>query len=997
GTRQLNCWQDFFSFHSISIILETLIDVKIAKKLLSKEKIFKKIQKIYLKTRRHLLVTTKMIVNKKRVSTSSWWCSLLVAGSLFVILSSQVYEVKAAAVMSVDLGSEWMKVGVVSPGVPMEIALNRESKRKTPATLAFRDGLRTFGEDALNVGIRDPSSAYSYLIDLLGKTIDNPIVDLYRKRFPYYNIVGDPDRNTVVFKKSDKEQFLVEELVAQILMKAKEFAQDSTHQRITEAVLTVPGYFGQAEREALLAAAQLANIKILQLINDYTAVGLNYGVFHPSGINETAQYYIFYDMGASSTSAAVISYQLVKDKHTKETHPVVQVLGVGYDRTLGGLEIQLRLRDYLADEFNAMRKTSTDVKTSPRALAKLFKEAGRVKNVLSANNDHFAQIENVLEDQDFKLQVSREKLEEICADLWPRVIKPLEQALAHSGLSLNIISQVIILGGSTRIPKVQDTIKQFIKEELGKSLNADEAAAIGAAYKAADLATGFKVKKFVIKDAAVLPIHVAFERETGEGAEIKHVKRVLFGLMNSYPQKKVITFNKHTTDFQFHVCYGDLTHLSSEERLYVGATNISLVELEKIKDLLEKMSNESVEAKGIKAYFAIDDSGIFRCTGVEYVYDKQKIEEDEGTLAKLGNTISKLFSKDTKEEEKKTEDLKEVGEDDKIKEEKSEEKASMEGEDKLNKTTTEKTLEEKESTKKNETVKIVTIKEPVQHKINFQFTPPLTGKAYEQSLKKLNAIDKAETMRSRLESSFNALESHIIDVQQKLEEEEYASCLTSEEKQNILSQCSTISDWLYDDLDKTTHEMYETKLNDLKQMTNVFMARHWEHEERPEALRALDSMIDGAQQFLENAKNLTKDINPERDVFTQIEIDTLTRIIEETLSWKNMETEAQNKLQRHEKVRLTVKDITDHMASLDREVKYMVNKIKIWKPKPKPTTKKEKKADKKIEEAETNETVSSFDYETQSDDDLFSQEPFEEEEIKVNTTEQSTTTPRTEL
>lgn len=100
---------------------------------------------------------------------------------LFITLNTRgVVVVNAAAVMSVDLGSEWMKVGVVSPGVPMEIALNRESKRKTPAILAFRDGIRTFGEDAQTIGIREPSAAYGYLLDLLGKTIDNPVVDLYR-------------------------------------------------------------------------------------------------------------------------------------------------------------------------------------------------------------------------------------------------------------------------------------------------------------------------------------------------------------------------------------------------------------------------------------------------------------------------------------------------------------------------------------------------------------------------------------------------------------------------------------------------------------------------------------------------------------------------------------------------------------------------------------------------------------------------------------------------
>ena len=111
--------------------------------------------------------------------TTSLW-SLASFACILICVASHLRGVHAAAVMSIDLGSEWMKVGIVSPGVPMEIALNRESKRKTPVTLAFRDGARTFGEDAVTVGIKEPQAAYSYLLDLLGKTIDNPIVDLYR-------------------------------------------------------------------------------------------------------------------------------------------------------------------------------------------------------------------------------------------------------------------------------------------------------------------------------------------------------------------------------------------------------------------------------------------------------------------------------------------------------------------------------------------------------------------------------------------------------------------------------------------------------------------------------------------------------------------------------------------------------------------------------------------------------------------------------------------------
>lgn len=221
-------------------------------------------------------------------------------------------------------------------------------------------------------------------------------------------------------------------------------------QPITECVLTVPGFFGQAERTALLTAANLANLKVLQLINDYTAVALNFGIFQRKDITENARYFIFYDMGAYHTTASVVSYQMVKDKATRETNPVIQVLGVGYDRTLGGLEMQLRLRDYLGKEFNKMKKTKTDVFTNPRALAKLFKEAGRVKNVLSANSDHFAQIEGLLDEQDFRLQVTREKFEELCKDLFDRAVAPLEQALKSSNLNLSVINQVVLFGGSSR-------------------------------------------------------------------------------------------------------------------------------------------------------------------------------------------------------------------------------------------------------------------------------------------------------------------------------------------------------------------------------------------------------------------------------------------------------------------------------------------------------------------------------------------------------------------
>lgn len=303
-----------------------------------------------------------------------------------------------------------------------------------------------------------------------------------------------------------------------------------------------------------------------------------------------------------------------------------------------------------------MKKTSKNVFESPRAMAKLLKEAGRVKNILSANVDHYAQIEGLLDEQDFKFMVTRQKFEELCADLFDRAAAPVQKALDSAGLTIDVIGQFILFGGNSRTPKVQEILKSKIKMELAKNLNADEAATMGAVYRAADLATGFKVKKFVVKDAVLFPIQVVFDRESGNK---KSVVRTLFGPMNTYPQKKVITFNKHKQDFEFNVNYADLDYLGANEIANIGTLNISKVQLTNVSKLFEEKIKDGIESKGIKAHFALDDSGIFSLVNVELLLEKtvdstqEEAKEEEGTFSKLGSTISKLFGGD--KEEAKTE------------------------------------------------------------------------------------------------------------------------------------------------------------------------------------------------------------------------------------------------------------------------------------------------------------------------------------------------------
>lgn len=244
-------------------------------------------------------------------------------------------------------------------------------------------------------------------------------------------------------------------------------------------------------------------------------------------------------------------------------------------------------------------------------------------------------------------------------DLLDRVGSPVKQALHSAGLTMDVIGQVILVGAGTRVPKIQDTLQKLVGMELSKNINTDEAAAMGAVYKGADLATGFKVKKFITKDAVLFPIQVVFEREN------KQVRRMLFSLMNPYPQKKVITFNKHTEDFEFNINYADLAYLGEDELQRIGSLNISKVAVTGVRAALEKHTGDNVESKGIKAHFAMDDSGVLTLVGIEATFEKTTIDgkdkEEESPLSKLGSTISKLFTSGSEPAAASTENATETG------------------------------------------------------------------------------------------------------------------------------------------------------------------------------------------------------------------------------------------------------------------------------------------------------------------------------------------------
>uniref|UniRef100_A0A8C1WB84 Hypoxia up-regulated protein 1 n=1 Tax=Cyprinus carpio TaxID=7962 RepID=A0A8C1WB84_CYPCA len=827
-------------------------------------------------------------------------------------------SLQSVAVMSVDLGSEWMKIAIVKPGVPMEIALNKESRRKTPVAVCLKENERLFGDSALGVAVKNPKVVYRFLQSILGKTADNPQVAQYQKHFPEHQLQRDEKRGTVFFKFSEDSQYTPEELLGMILNYSRGLAQDFAEQPIKDAVITVPAYFNQAERRAVLQAAHIAGLKVLQLINDNTAVALNYGVFRRKDINSTAQNIMFYDMGSGSTTATIVMYQTVKTKESG-TQPQLQIRGVGFDRTLGGFEMELRLRDHLAKLFNEQKKSKKDVRENLRAMAKLLKEAQRLKTVLSANAEHMAQIEGLMDDIDFKAKVTRSEFEALCEDLFDRVPGPVKEALAAAEMNMDEIDQVILVGGSTRVPKVQDVLLKAVgKEELSKNINADEAAAMGAVYQAAALSKAFKVKPFLVRDAAVFPIQVEFSRETEEedGVQtVKHNKRILFQRMAPYPQRKVITFNRYTDDFVFYINYGDLSFLSEQDLKVFGSQNLTTVKLSGVGSSFKKHSE--AESKGIKAHFNMDESGVL-------ILDR----------VKLGNTISSLFgggSSDPTANTLKCNLIKliltfcfsvMVQDEEEVTPEagKDQEQSEKQEESAQEKPETEEGKEGEPQADEQKDIK----EDKAETQVRLFIVNHISGEL-------LQDLTDRDLEKQEREKTLNSLEAFIFETQDKLYQDEYQAVVTEEEKEQITGKLSEASNWMDEEGYTAGTKELKEKLSELKKLCKAMFFRVEERKKWPDRLAALNSMLNHSTIFLKSARLI-----PESDqIFTEVELKTLERVINETMTWKNETVAEQDKLSPTEKPVLLSKDIEAKLSLLDREVNYLLNKAKFAKPKPK--------------------------------------------------------------
>jgi hypoxia up-regulated 1 len=403
-------------------------------------------------------------------------------------------------IIGIDLGSEFFKITILQPGKTFTMVENLQSKTKTPFALAFKDDERFFGTDATVKRIKIPNQVFTFMHQYLGKKFNSEKINKFiEEYFVSYEMEEDENRKSYSFKinyNNDNYSFSVEEIFGMMFRYIKylsyKFAGGSN---VKDCVITVPAFFGYKERLALIQAVKLSELNLLSLVSENVAAAVHFATYKEFSNTE---YYIFYNMGSSNLQATLVAYTSRFEERSKKTVEVskeIKILGEAWEKNSAGNALNYKIVRYLMKQFDESRKDKPSVMKDYKVAEKLLPAAIKLKEVLSANKVASTKILGVEGGANLDAKITREEFETINSDIFDRVYRPIEKLLHSTGISIDQIKQVELLGGSVRVPKVQEILKSKMGNIIGTHMNGDDSMALGATYIAANYTPKFRQAK----------------------------------------------------------------------------------------------------------------------------------------------------------------------------------------------------------------------------------------------------------------------------------------------------------------------------------------------------------------------------------------------------------------------------------------------------------------------------------------------------------------------
>ena len=451
-------------------------------------------------------------------------------------------------IIGIDLGTTNSCVAIMEGTTPKVIE-NSEGDRTTPSIVAFTEGDEALvGQAAKRQSVTNPKNTLYAIKRLIGRRFDEEAVQKDIKLVPYNIIKAD---NGDAWVEVEGKKMAPPEISARVLMKMKKTAEDYLGEKVTEAVVTVPAYFNDSQRQATKDAGKIAGLEVKRIINEPTAAARAYGMDKKRGDSKIA----VYDLGGGTFDVSIIEIAEVDGEHQFE------VLSTNGDTFLGGEDFDMRLIDYLADEFK--KDQGFDLHKDPLALQRLKEAAEKAKMELSSGHQTEVNLAYITGDasgpKHLNIKVTRAKLESLVDNLIQRTIDPCKQALKDAGISASEINDVILVGGQTRMPKVQEVVQGFFGKEPRKDVNPDEAVAVGAAIQAGVL--GGDVKDVLLLDVTPLSLGI----ETLGGVMTKLIEKNTTIPTNA--QQVFSTAENNQTAVTVHVLQGEREQASANKSL----------------------------------------------------------------------------------------------------------------------------------------------------------------------------------------------------------------------------------------------------------------------------------------------------------------------------------------------------------------------------------------------------------------------------------------------